>query len=222
MVEIILLILLSLTLLFFVYALFKAVAASSSQKNALQSTDNGQGASNLKPETEEAKEEIRVKIKRESDGIHIIVPAEIDNDDYDDYFPHIINDTPPDDQGLDMAFWLKVTSLPEIVNPDERERLTKILADNGIISPENASILAMLTPPSEEGGEDAQEPEGETPHTDAVGIQAEEPVIEPVLPPIPSPEESAPQQGQIENKPEPEGAPEEEDDNDFSEHEFNF
>ena len=224
MIYTVLLILLAVTLVYFLYALVKGITSSTSKNSTKTPKDEDyeeDGGDNAQ------KEEISVKIRREPDGIHIIVPAVIEDDDFDDVFPHIINDTPPDDHGLDMAFFRKVASLPEIANPDERERITSILADNGIISQENASILAMLTPPSEEGGEDASAAQPEAPNPEQPHEDTPEPeVADPMLPPIPEPEPAdeipEPQIVQPENTPVEGNESEEEDDGGFSEHDFKF
>ena len=216
----ILLIILVLALAFCLCILFIALFNSNNGKNTTKtvSPKRKKGAS-------APAEEISFIIRKEVDGLRIVVPASHVYDE-DDFFPNIINDVTPDDKGLDMQFWTKVSSLPLIEDAAERERLAQTLADEGFIKPESVSEIASINPDEDPGeGNDASSDldsafanasSSETPHP-VVGPDFPEPVIEPIPEPVvseqkPSPEIEEPQTQEPEPEPEPEPKPDTDDD----------
>lgn len=140
--DIILITALAATLIFFVAELFRLLRKPS-----------GKTSRSFKiPSKEKSVENIDIKIRQEKDGLHLIIENAVPEDSSpEDFFPDIINDVAPDDRGLDNSFWEKIASLPDMEDPSERERLVRILADNGIISEADIPTLVML------GSEDSPE-----------------------------------------------------------------
>ena len=124
-----LIIVLVFSLIFFVWCLFK-LWSTPKGKSQKVSTSGGH---------------INIEVRRESDGIHLVIPDVVPmEDDSESIIPDIINDAAPEDHGLGPDFWEKVARMPESEDPVEREQLAQKLAAAGIISKENIPVFALL------------------------------------------------------------------------------
>lgn len=105
--------------------------------------------------------EIDIKVRREADGIHLILREgtvpENPEDDEEALFPDLLNisDGPEDSTGLSDEFWMEIANLPHNPDPADRERLAAILAGAGLIQPDEVAVVAaiceMEEPEAEEG-----------------------------------------------------------------------
>lgn len=207
-IDIILLVVFSAALLFFVYSLFTAIIKNGSKSPKTPQTLKPEGTPAPSPSLSPANEkELNIRIRKESDGVHFILPpsSATVQDASEDLFPQIINDMPPEDKGLTYEYFLKLASMPHIEDPEERERIIRPLAEKGIIRESDVSSLAILDPGAVDNGEKPV-PENPQPESNEDQIQSPE-TIEPV--PEPMPEE------------EPIPAPAEDEDA-FINHEFNY
>lgn len=130
--------LLSCALAYFIFALVAGMKKGKGSKKTIA----------IRPQYSEKNAQqgdINVTLRKEDDGIHIILPADIEEDD-DDIFPDIVNNIPPDTKGIKPSDCYNMARLPEITDPSERERIVRVFADAGIISEEDVSRLAMLSP----------------------------------------------------------------------------
>ena len=169
---------------------------------------------------------ISIQVRRESDGIHLVIPDVVPMDDGpDSIFPDIINDVEPDSHGLSLEFWQKVASMPEISDPEERERLAQTLADAGIISKANISLFALLN--DEAAAQDStsenedESDAGPTPTRQDDGADPQQQqVVYPETEPAPRPPLDSPEYGAPDYRAEkPEVGSQ---DDDFANHEFNI
>ncbi len=212
-----LIIVLVFALLFFVWSIFKLFTMP---KGGLKKASAAGG-------------NISIEVRRESDGIHLVIPDVVSmEDDSESIFPDIINDVAPEDHGLGPEFWERVARMPENGDPAEREQLAQQLASAGLIAKEDIPAFALLgesasVPPEEKPlpAPDPSAPEEEEPEVpdtrQGIGEYPElEPYPEPQIEPLPSPDEMG-----LEVLPAPEPSspgPSEHTGGDFANHDFNY
>ncbi len=135
-----LIVVLVLTLLFLIWSILK-LSMLPKKKPSLHSATSAGGQA------------INIQVRRESDGIHLVIPNVVPMDDGpDSIFPDIINEAEPDTHGLSVTFWERVASMPDIEDPEVREKIAQALADAGRISQEDVPAFALLrddAPPQE-------------------------------------------------------------------------
>ena len=211
-----LIIVLVLVLIFFIWAFLKIFTWAPNKKRPMAAA--------------EASPAINIQVRREEDGIHLVIPDIVPAEDGPEaIFPDIINDVAPETYGLTAEFWRKVAIMPEIEDPEERERLAQALADAGKISRDDIPLVALLVDAdaaaSGEEKEHDDKPQ-ETQHQATVSseeVHDEKPTPEPE--PIPEPEPLPPPNNKETTVPDSQAAvtaskrvPEE----DFANHEFHF
>lgn len=226
--DIILLVVFTGALLYFVYALLSAFMSGKKQNKQ----DKKPEKKEQKQQAEKApqgEKELNIRIRQEADGVHFIVPpsAATIQENSEDLFPHIINDVPPDDKGLTQDYWLRFVSIINMDDPEERERIVNQMAEAGKIRVSDVRAIAMLDPSAVTGMENQPKdeiPERETPAPEE-GTQIEMPIPEEE---VPQPEEEIPQP-EPEPAPDPHEAPQPEAEEDpdsaeqaFINHEFNY